>query len=1190
MAELNYEFLPWARRGLARAHANQQALGAPVLPTIRVGLKLEGSDGAAAASQAAVTLKMLGPADVIGIDPRIVVRVEPRANNHDFEPNYLAVIEFDPPDFPWLLTPARADAQHRLLPWLALVVFKRSEVDGEPRLRTARALPSLVVRAGVALPDLGESWMWAHAQVLRDPPVGDPADVAAALKDRPTRNLSRLVCPRRLEPGESYVACVVPVFDAGRRAGLGQRVEPDATLGFAWAGGATAGIELPVYFHWTFSTGPAGDFETLARRLKAPADDPSLADSVSGLGRERVEIDADHLLQEPAVRQQGAAAIAQAYVGQYEGAMLSLKSTALAEPGRSGEIAADLAAMLNAGEQRALGNLALEDEEPEVPLVGPPVYGAWHARAHSVVPALRARWLHGLNLSVPRRMAAGVGTRVVQAHQEEFMQAAWQQMGDILKAERLLSLAHLSVKSLGSIVERLNHLAPPRRLQFVAPAAARIRSAALPARATTVWGYLQTTSLPDAVAAGGLRRGFAAARPWVRRAERRPADGVAPALLRDFTRPETARALVEVERFRVDGLKGLRALEGVVLPADPAATIDVAGLGRQLPVDVLRGLVERERALQSLKPEAFRRPSVSTMLRTGVLTDAHWRRIGELTARLAAEGGEVVPSRLDLARQLLAAGRGRAAPEGVLLGAVRTARGFEIAPAQGLKVDARNGLVEVSRPVGVRGTVAARAVKPGAIAAVPIGAIRQFGNRALFDSLPAGAIDVMPGGAVAAPVLVDARREGRFVPAAGGVVAPSAPPLPEGGRIGVTTMPAVRDAAVLERFRRAWSARLEREAPLKFGPRVRLDAVVTVRTDQVAGDVARALDVAVQVPRRVQSLIGIAGGRFDYTRERPGVVGRTALSTLEKYVLSQLFDRVMAYPKIDEALSLKLALLDRSAFLPGAEGVPNDSILLLQTNPRFVESFLVGANHEMGREMLWRGFPTDQRGTPFQKFWPYFDPQRRDIQPIHQWNATARLGEAGVLASKPQTVLLIRGQLLRRYPNTNVYAIEKRAGDVRALFDGSRAITLPDGAGTLPPDMSFFLFPIDPQHVANYWFVLEEPMTEPRFGFDDGAAPREVPRVRRRGGGQLMQALAGPAAPTADTWLDVDWADVGTPPGAYLTLAQLRSVPLTPQHQLPAGVVRGLGPIGASAHAAQVATALLQRPFRGYFAGARLAS
>ena len=66
-------------------------------------------------------------------------------------------------------------------------------------------------------------------------------------------------------PFARWFACLVPAFDAGVRRGLGQQPVADQPLGPAWSD--EADITLPLYFHWEFSTGPAGDFESLARRL-----------------------------------------------------------------------------------------------------------------------------------------------------------------------------------------------------------------------------------------------------------------------------------------------------------------------------------------------------------------------------------------------------------------------------------------------------------------------------------------------------------------------------------------------------------------------------------------------------------------------------------------------------------------------------------------------------------------------------------------------------------------------------------------------------------------------------------------------------------------------------------------------------------------------------------------------------------
>src|SRR5262249_44970964 len=125
------------------------------------------------------------------------------------------------------------------------------------------------------LPDLSESWAWAHAQVMgsqRD--ERDPASLQKALAGDPALTVSRLLCPRRLDPLTEDLACVVPAFELGCKAGLGEQIKPtDAQkLEAAWTTGAQSPpqVTLPVYFHWEFRTGAArGDFESLVRKLVA---------------------------------------------------------------------------------------------------------------------------------------------------------------------------------------------------------------------------------------------------------------------------------------------------------------------------------------------------------------------------------------------------------------------------------------------------------------------------------------------------------------------------------------------------------------------------------------------------------------------------------------------------------------------------------------------------------------------------------------------------------------------------------------------------------------------------------------------------------------------------------------------------------------------------------------------------------
>ena len=106
-------------------------------------------------------------------------------------------------------------------------------------------------------------------------------------------------------------------------------------------------------------------------------------------------------------------------------------------------------------------------------------------------------------------------------------------------------------------------------------------------------------------------------------------------------------------------------------------------------------------------------------------------------------------------------------------------------------------------------------------------------------------------------------------------------------------------------------------------------------------------------------------------------------------MIPALFDRVMAWPKLPEALYQRLAAYDKNAFMPGVDGIPQDLVMLVRVNQHFIDSFMVGANVSMNGELLWRGFPTDLRGTPFQRFW-----DRVSIGPFRKAIATRALDSA----------------------------------------------------------------------------------------------------------------------------------------------------------------------------------------------------
>src|ERR1700733_9238480 len=140
-----YHFVAWTRRGV-EASLTGKDTGGPLDARASLDIQVTiSANGAQAGTQpSAVDVHLYGPGDVIGIDPRHVIRTEPRDFTVNYEPNYLCGIEFDAPDFPWLFTPAAPNGD-RLRPWLVLIVL----ADGEytPPTQAPNPLPVIQVKS-----------------------------------------------------------------------------------------------------------------------------------------------------------------------------------------------------------------------------------------------------------------------------------------------------------------------------------------------------------------------------------------------------------------------------------------------------------------------------------------------------------------------------------------------------------------------------------------------------------------------------------------------------------------------------------------------------------------------------------------------------------------------------------------------------------------------------------------------------------------------------------------------------------------------------------------------------------------------------------------------------------------------------------------------------------------------------------
>lgn len=651
-----YQFLPWTRRGLAVALDVEDNLGAGNLldargqATIGVSLAAPHQDEAVAP----LALRLHGPGDVIGIDARLIVRTDPKPQATNFESNYLAIIDFDPPDFPWMLTPAKAQGDRRLRPWVVLVVLEVAKV-GRPRMAPGALLPSVrVAAADVAdeLPDLAESWSWAHTQLVNE----DAAQIQADLQGRPASNISRLVCPRRLRERCDYIACVVPAFMPGVLRGLGlvsDEAAPAMTqLGPAWNADAGVDVVLPVYHHWEFSTAPKGDFESLARRLRTPGSykGTPLEDQLAAVGT--IPMSVDDLLN----------GITPGLQTTMEGALvpISFKPGELPPPVQ----AQSLEVIVNTPQDQVVNpvgdgpnNAAGRRLE-----VKPPMVGGWHAKKHQAYQAgqgpagaarLGTHWLAELNLNPRYRGAAGYGAEVVRKFQEDYVDACWDQVGDILAAEMKFNLTRLAIEALGALKRRHFDVLPPERLlQVFGPVLPRVEAFGTPAQTfringqlASVGGRLARSSLPTALTDAALRRLASPSHRALRVAARlNKATDALPGLA---TRYVGAMALAtkrtqafKVNDFMPDGIVGTRLFDGVKLEGDANRFVDLSSVGlpgRTITVGQLRQTLDRGNvATRVLATKGIPALTVRAGQHLGVFTDLHVGRFGAFVTQAPA--------------------------------------------------------------------------------------------------------------------------------------------------------------------------------------------------------------------------------------------------------------------------------------------------------------------------------------------------------------------------------------------------------------------------------------------------------------------------------------------------------------------------------------------------------------------------
>lgn len=971
MSIANYSFLPWLRRGISNnitAPVNQLRAQVAVALTVNSTVLPE------------TTVQLIGPGDIIGINSNIIIRTEPRNWITDFEPNYLAFIEFYDEDFPWRYTPDIPGSGHRLTPWLHLLVVKEDEFTRTTS--TSRPLPSINLLADPELvfPVDSQTWAWAHVHVNSDIAASgstpDNSSLDTLIESNNDIAVSRLFGPRKLEANTAYYAFLIPAFETGRKAGLGEDVVEDPAdetftdpLTRSWPLTNGALNEYPVYYEWFFRTGMNGDFEYLVGLLEARTMDPKVGVR---------DMDA----HEPLF---GLTDLSENAILGLEGALKAPDTVSRDFPdvNDATQFQQEIQEIINLQDDLVTaGNSA-------TPVISPPFYGQWHAMVSRLnIDASDENWVNNLNKDPRNRTAAGMGTLVVQKKQESYMKTAWQQVGDILSANQKIRFAQLAMNA-GQMIysKHIVNLTMDANLLITTPVHPKVLGSP-----TTIYKQIQESIIP----ASAFSRAF-----------------------RKLVRP----AGTLMQGLGLSNTKNNRSILGLLNNKSISAAPP-----KQAPSNIINSDVI-----------ANKLSSNGTPLWASWILKNTWLFIIIVLVLLVFL--------FFITGNLL-----------VVAGAAI----FFIVIYLYAKKSSTAGTVSQSISAGNITTEYVASIEP-----VPSFILTTPGTPAA------------PSSSSVSPA-VSALESTRFKNALLGFAGLLQQPVAQ---------PAIKPAFDLANA----------QAKINF-----------------------AINPMYAIPKRIL----------------PGIkIGELAI---EKIV------PVMAYPDIKQPMYEPLRDLSSELLIPNLNLIPQNTISLLETNQPFIEAYMTGLNHEFARELLWREYPTDQRGTSFRQFWDvskYVNTEGlsedelaeklKDITPIHTWSKHSALGdhnnrETG--GDDSQLVLVIRGDVLKKYPNTVIYAQKAKWED-----DGNTLVINDSGTGepddtnmlysaysaAVNPDINFIGFDLTIEEARGdvkdetraererlgdnnlgWFFILKEIPGEPRFGLD---------------------AAETQAASDATSWDDLSW-------------------------------------------------------------------
>lgn len=1010
-----YGFIPWVRQGMASRIAETDTLGKSA------GVAEERAKLSASLALTYVQLNdtpdnnsinkdlsLVGPGDIVGISSKAIVRTEPKKGVMNYEANSLPYVEFYDEDFIWRFTPAAASKntarETRLRPWLALVVLKEDEYAFR---KVADGLSYISINPtsfDTAFHSEKDHWAFGHVHLNNklEHTSGDPllTEIRSELSADPDSGVCRLLCPRKLLKTTGYHAFLIPAFETGRLAGLGLPTDGVKAQAPSWVKGAMPAsdkrpYDFPVYHFWNFHTAAHGDFESLAAALK-----PIIPDAESG----KMPMD---------IQQPGFGLETPPEGTRIIGMEAALKSPAYEPdpwPTKGSTHAPDvqtvdsLKNLLNLSADLVDKNLVVADDNPffntslgDDPMLVPPVYGVWHAMVQKLGDGSNPAWVEELNLDFRYRAAAGLGTQVIQKHQEDFMHRAWQQVDQVNEANKKIEAARLTTHVVRSLYKKHLVNGSDNKSLVITNAIQHLVRSNL-GTATIAHEFVRSR-VPMAVRSPGFRK---------------------------VTRPNTTLARIGnhvTTQRTVRILDRSKVIDNFNREEAETRFLSAARLKRAPGAAITKLLVEQvmDTALTaySAEPKNVAKDTLVELLDEKIMVDGNsW-------------------SKTDLIQQIEARN---------LTPATHEQKAKELAQA------IKNSSFPLARS----------------------------GDNPLIVEFPNAVFEEYFGSGVHS-------KNYKLV------ILKDETPLVESELRPITTQ---------------LDALAYKAAYVSMN-----DTIQLLHHVAMAPKLAQPKDLAVHLLTKIDPSVTIK---------------RKVLSTFKIWIGNQYKEveelkPVMAYPEFDEATYSYLLEISKQFILPNIDKLPENSITLMANNQSFIEAFMAGLNHEMARELLWREYPTDQRGSYFRQFWNIDDDifpadadaekdkeLKLDIKKMHTW--AKHLGEHNPRLKSANLVLVIRGELFKKYPNTMVYAqkAEYNATEPwkpRKLKGGiSETDTkFPVFEAFISPDINLFGFDLEEEEARGIrienpgestagknpgWFmVLKERPGQIRFGLDDYTTP-----------------------------------------------------------------------------------------------------